>query len=94
MPLMNYEPIAKCRRCRGEGILAGPSGPRACRACNGVGLVADKPLRAKCGCGAMYDDCTWESLPYVGTMGDELETIELRNCDCGSTIAALDRSAA
>lgn len=36
-------------------------------------------------CGALYDDDAWETLPLVGYQADEVETLELRNCTCGST---------
>lgn len=32
----NADPIVKCSRCRGEGIVAGP---RVCPACEGEGIV-------------------------------------------------------
>jgi hypothetical protein len=46
----------------------------------------------KCGkCGRIYDSAQWVCLPIVGFQtfdyGEEFETLELRNCDCGSTMA-------
>ena len=40
-----------------------------------------------CSCGATYSENEWRALPLVGTMGDEAERLELRNCVCGSTRA-------
>ena len=42
-----------------------------------------------CACGAQYDADGWRKLPLVGTMGDDEETLELRNCPypCLSTLA-------
>lgn len=89
---LNHEPIIKCRKCRGEGIQVGPLGPRACNPCKGTGLRAILPAK-RCGCGASYTTLTWQRLPFVGTMEDDVETIELRNCACGSTLAiVVDRA--
>ena len=46
-------------------------------------------------CGQTYDSATWRLLPFVGQLdvpaGDSedepAETLEMRNCTCGSTIA-------
>lgn len=47
------------------------------------------PLKP-CGCGRSYDAFEWSRLPYVGVMGDEVETLELRNCvACNSTLAVV-----
>lgn len=40
-----------------------------------------------CGCGRTYTAEEWAALELVGIMADDVETIELRNCPCGSTIA-------
>jgi DnaJ-class molecular chaperone len=90
---MIREPIVKCSRCRGEGIRVGPTGPMACGSCNGTGLRAVLPAK-KCACGATYNTRTWEKLDLVGTMEDDVETIELRNCMCGSTLAVVVEAAA
>lgn len=45
------------------------------------------PASKQCGCGANHDPFAWSRLPFVGVMADEEETIELRNCACGSTLA-------
>lgn len=41
----------------------------------------------RCACGAVYDGHAWARLPLVGLHVDDEESIELRNCRCGSTIA-------
>ncbi len=45
------------------------------------------PPVKQCGCGAAYDAESWMRLPFVGVMGDEVESCELRNCPCSSTIS-------
>jgi hypothetical protein len=46
-----------------------------------------------CGCGRSYGRKSWRALPFVGrqhTPKDDYgpaETIEMRNCPCGSTLA-------
>ncbi len=40
-----------------------------------------------CGCGRSYTLEQWRKLPWVGEWKDEVETLELRNCVCKSTIA-------
>ncbi len=52
---------------------------------NGLGLVDAWPKA--CGCGRSYTEHEWNLLTYVGTMVDDAESCELRNCRCGSTIA-------
>ena len=32
------------------------------------------------------DDTAWSQLEYVGIQSDEVETIEMRNCACHSTL--------
>lgn len=34
----------------------------------------------------------WTQLRYVGVQADEVEALELRDCDCGSTLAVVTRS--
>ena len=41
----------------------------------------------RCGCGRAYSCHEWELLIKIGEMVDDVESIELRNCPCGSTIA-------
>lgn len=41
----------------------------------------------RCPCGQTYDRATWHNLPLVGVIRDREETLELRNCVCGSTRA-------
>jgi len=41
----------------------------------------------RCACGRTFTDHEWSLLQFLGTMVDEVESIELRNCPCGSTIA-------
>jgi hypothetical protein len=40
-----------------------------------------------CGCGATWSAEAWQGLAYAGVMSDHLESLELRHCTCGSTIA-------
>lgn len=91
------EPIVKCKECRGEGVQAGPFGPRACSPCNGSGLRALEPIEkadtipptkmCRC-CGVAYDAETWRALQYVGAQDDgDGGFLELRNCPCGSTLS-------
>jgi len=47
--------------------------PRACTCC---GLV-------------VLTEAAWDALPLVGVQADDSETLELRNCPCGSTQALL-----
>ena len=43
-----------------------------------------------CPCGQRHDRNDWERLRLVGTMDDgDGGTLELRNCQCGSTISVL-----
>jgi len=44
-------------------------------------------LVKKCGCGREYNAADWRELEYVGASDDGVESIELRNCACGSTLA-------
>lgn len=44
---------------------------------------------ARCSCKKVYDLARWLALPLCGDFGDEVEMLELRNCSCGSTIAAV-----
>lgn len=43
----------------------------------------------RCRCGRGYDANAWSRLELVGDMKDEVEHLEMRNCECGSTIAAV-----
>ncbi len=40
-------------------------------------------------CGATYGVDAWRALPYAGRISDPEETLELRNCLCGSTLAVI-----
>ncbi len=40
-----------------------------------------------CGCGRTFTKGEWKKLPLVGRHTDYVETIEMRNCSCGSTIS-------
>ena len=40
----------------------------------------------RCGCGIAYTREGWEHLHFVGHYADDVETLEMRNCACGSTI--------
>lgn len=82
------EPIVKCRRCRGEGVVPGPL---ACSTCNGEGIRAREPSELVikvCACRSDFTVAEWQRLPHVGEQDDGAGgIIELRNCPCGSTIA-------
>jgi hypothetical protein len=39
-----------------------------------------------CPCGISYSQQEWDRLDFVGLQSDDVETIVLRNCRCGSTI--------
>jgi hypothetical protein len=43
----------------------------------------------RCGCGRCFTRAQWRELQYVGAQVDDIETLELRNCPCGSTIAVV-----
>jgi hypothetical protein len=43
----------------------------------------------RCGCGRCFTRAQWRELQYVGAQADDVETLELRNCPCGSTIAVV-----
>ena len=45
------------------------------------------PPDKSCLCGATHDPFEWLQLPHVGVMADEVDTLTLRNCHCGSTLA-------
>jgi hypothetical protein len=68
--------------------------PRDSRAdCTGARALSRAPGSFKqCGCGIYYSRATWENLRRIGMMDGRGETIELRECTCGSTIAVLARS--
>ncbi len=40
-----------------------------------------------CTCGRTFDARAWAKLALCGTLEDDAETLELRNCPCGSTLA-------
>ena len=42
-----------------------------------------------CGCGREYNQTAWLALVFVGLQADEVETLEIRNCPCGSSIAVV-----
>lgn len=44
------------------------------------------PKSCRC-CGATYSAERWTALHYVGRNEDDVETIEMRNCPCGGTMA-------
>jgi hypothetical protein len=46
-------------------------------------------LFKQCSCGCSYTRGQWEGLHYVGRQADPEETLELRNCPCGSTMAVV-----
>ncbi len=41
----------------------------------------------RCACGNPYSRSQWQKLALVGYQADEVETLELRDCTCGSTLA-------
>ena len=45
------------------------------------------PLVKRCACGRTFTAHEWSLLVFVGRMMDPEESIELRNCPCGSTVA-------
>jgi ribosomal protein S27AE len=47
-----------------------------------------KPVRKRCSCGRTFTAHEWSLLDLLGTMTDDVDVIELRNCpSCGSTLA-------
>lgn len=38
-------------------------------------------------CGAAYTPEEWRKLHLLGHLGDECETLETRNCTCGTSLA-------
>lgn len=54
-----------------------------------LATVLDQDVHKACGCGRTYTAHEWSLLESVGRMSDEVETLELRNCPCGSTIATV-----
>jgi hypothetical protein len=61
----------------------------ACRPPAGRTYPADR-FPKRCGvCGRIYTEAEWRALPWCGDQGDEVETIELRDCarSCGNTLA-------
>ncbi len=56
-----------------------------------IGIVNEWPKR--CGCGRSYTAHEWRLLEIAGTMVDDVESLELRNCrECKSTIAVVIES--
>jgi hypothetical protein len=49
-------------------------------------LPAPAPVKT-CGCGRAYDADGWARLPVVGVIVDEGGVLQLRNCECRSTLA-------
>lgn len=47
-----------------------------------------------CSCGTEYTSAEWSRLPYVGEQADDEESLELRDCVCGSTRAVVRRRSA
>ena len=54
-----------------------------------LATVLSEDVHKQCGCGRMFTAHEWSLLESVGRMSDNVETIELRNCPCGSTIATV-----
>ncbi len=52
-----------------------------------LAVVLDQDVHKACACGRTFTAHEWSLLVLVGEMVDEVESIELRNCPCGSTIA-------
>jgi hypothetical protein len=52
---------------------------------NDLGLVNAWPKR--CSCGLAHSLEMWKILPYVGDICDGVDSLEIRNCSCGSSIA-------
>jgi hypothetical protein len=55
-----------------------------CGACN---AVVWQQWPKQCGCGREHSAEAWETLHLVGEQTTDVETLEMRNCQCGSTIA-------
>lgn len=55
-------------------------------ACSGPGRPAEQ-FPKRCGCGAQHDRKSWEQLPLVGEADYDGERLQLRNCQCHSTLA-------
>ena len=88
---------ARCMGCK-----AHPSDAPAVRLCDGerycvacarqfdVDLAEDQASLCKAGidhAAAKRNEALWQTFEYVGQHSDEVETIEMRNCRCGSTLA-------
>jgi hypothetical protein len=48
-----------------------------------------EPWTKRCGCGNGYNLAAWMALPLVGHQKDDVEDLELKDCQCGSTLAVL-----
>lgn len=45
-----------------------------------------------CACGRSHTREQWGELEYVGPMDDGVDEIEMRNCECNSTVAVVVRA--
>lgn len=54
-----------------------------------LATVLDQDVHKACPCGRTFTAEQWATLVMVGKMFDAEETLELRNCPCGSTIATV-----
>jgi len=53
-----------------------------------MNACAEAPRYIKeCACGRVFTADEWGLLEYVGEIVDDVESLELRNCICGSTLA-------
>jgi hypothetical protein len=48
-----------------------------------------EPWSKACGCGRTHSLAAWIALPLVGHQKDDVEDLELKDCQCGSTLAVL-----
>lgn len=51
-----------------------------------LACVLNEDVHKVCACGRTFTAAQWATLEMVGRMLD-VETLELRNCPCGSTLA-------
>jgi hypothetical protein len=54
-----------------------------------VKRVVEALVVKRCGCGLAYTRSRWDALALVGHHADDVETLEMRNCPCGSTLAII-----
>lgn len=60
---------------------------------NAMAYTSCRLPHAHCGCGMVFTAEQWAELPFVGLQDDgDGGELELRNCPCGSTRAALARA--